>query len=139
MFEILKSESETPFSLSEIGMEDKKQARASTPKRFALSETSFYILFALQEERHGYEIRQWVHEVTDGEFKLPSGTVYNSLTRLEAVGVIKMTREENRRKYYCLTDRGKMLFHEECIRLHRIYQNSCNMVWKKDQTGGPPL
>lgn len=128
-----------PFSSSKIGMRNKQAEEGGVPKRLSLSETSFYILLALQEERHGYEIRQWVHDVTDGEFELPSGTVYNSLTRLEAAGVIRMTREESRRKYYCLTELGEMLFHDECTRLHRIYQNSYNMLWKRGERGSTNL
>lgn len=110
---------------------EKEPVKDCAPKRFSLSETSFYILLALQEERYGYEIRQWVRRITDGEFELQAGTLYNSLARLERDGLIRLTREDDGRKYYSLTDLGRSLLHSECQRLHRAYQNSCNQVWKK--------
>lgn len=101
------------------------------PKRYTpLTEVSFYILMALQEERHGYEIMQWAHTITDGEVELQGGTLYNSLARLERDGLIHMTREGDRRKYYHITEFGLKVLGIECVRLERIYKNSRDMTWK---------
>lgn len=102
------------------------------PKQYIpLTEVSFYILMALREERHGYEVMQWAHAITDGEVKLQGGTLYNSLARLERDGLIRMTREEDRRKYYQITEFGLRVLQIECSRLERIYKNSRNMAWKR--------
>lgn len=65
-----------------------------------MSETMFYILFSLQEERHGYAIMQHVKELTGGRIILGAGTVYSTIGKLERDGLIKAVSEENRRKTY---------------------------------------
>ena len=56
-----------------------------------MSETMFYILFALRTERHGYGVMQHVEELTEGRIVLGAGTVYTSLGKLEADGLVTVT------------------------------------------------
>lgn len=92
-------------------------------KRFIpMSETMFYILFSLREERHGYGIMQYVEEITRGRIKLGAGTIYQSLSKLEGDGLIRATQEIDRKKQYLMTDIGKEILMEESRRIQELYK-----------------
>ena len=70
------------------------------------------ILKLLQENEkmYGYEITQKVKEITNGEIKLTEGSMYPSLHKMEAEGMLSTSTElvDNRvRKYYSLTKEGQ--------------------------------
>jgi len=88
-----------------------------------MTETSFYILFALQNEMHGYGMMQYVKELTDDEVVLGAGTVYTSFNKMEHDGLITMTRTENNRKFYIITELGKEVLRLEIKRIERLYKN----------------
>lgn len=88
-----------------------------------MSETMFYILFSLQQERHGYAIMQRVKELTQGRIILGAGTVYSSLSKLESDGLITGVREESRRKIYTITPIGRVILNEEIARITELYDN----------------
>ena len=94
-------------------------------KRFyiPMTETSFYILYALQKEMHGYGIMQYVKELTGDEIVLGAGTVYTSFTKMEKDGLITMTRTEDKRKFYIATELGKEVLSLEVKRIKRLYKN----------------
>jgi len=93
-------------------------------KRFIpMSETMFYILLSLQQERHGYGIMQYVKELTKGRINLGAGTIYQSLQKIENAGLIIPSREVDRKKYYVITDIGKQIVGEEANRIKEIYNN----------------
>lgn len=48
-----------------------------------MSETIFYILFGLREERHGYGVMQFVKALAEGRIELGAGTMYSTLRKLE--------------------------------------------------------
>lgn len=89
-----------------------------------MTETGFYILFSLQQERHGYSIIQHVYEITNQEIQIRAGTMYGSLSKMEKDGLIKFTREDEKRKLYILTDLGKEILDIEKKRIDRMYRNS---------------
>lgn len=93
-------------------------------KRFIpMSETMFYILLSLQEERHGYGIMQYVKELTKDRIVLGAGTIYQSLSKLEGDGLISPVSEEDRRKNYIITPLGRQILSEEVNRIKGIYNN----------------
>ncbi|MGI5891521.1 MAG: PadR family transcriptional regulator [Bacillota bacterium] len=86
-----------------------------------MSETMFYILFSLREERHGYAIMQYVKELTRGRIILGAGTIYQSLGKLERDGLIRRTRASERKKFYLITAAGQEILLEEVHRIEEIY------------------
>jgi DNA-binding PadR family transcriptional regulator len=88
-----------------------------------MSETMFYILLSVKQERHGYAIMQHVKELTKGRTILGAGTVYSSLGKLESDGLIENIREEERRKIYIITPLGTQILHEEADRIAELYNN----------------
>ena len=81
----------------------------------SLTPTMFYILLALGDvERHGYGIMQELEMRTEGRVKLGPGTLYGSIKRLLADGLIVESAEkpgletaDERRRYYRLTNFGR--------------------------------
>src|SRR5579872_1109390 len=79
-----------------------------------LTPAVFNILFALAEgEKHGYQIMKQVQRDTHGAVKMGTGTLYGSIKRMLADGLIAEAGDrpdpaldDERRRYYCATDRG---------------------------------
>lgn len=80
-----------------------------------LSPAMFEILLALAGgEKHGYAIMQEVEKRTAGEVRLGPGTLYRSIQRLLAAGLIAMSEDhpltledDERRRYYRLLEPGR--------------------------------
>ena len=70
-----------------------------------LTPAVFYILFSLATgEKHGYEIMKQVKQDTQGKIKMGNGTLYGSMKRMLADGLIedagdKVDPDNERRKY----------------------------------------
>ncbi|MDE6658127.1 MAG: PadR family transcriptional regulator [Oscillospiraceae bacterium] len=88
-----------------------------------MTETSFYILFCLQEETHGYGITQKVKKLTDNQVIITAGTMYGSLSKMEKDGLIYFVREEEKRKIYYITELGREILQLEIDRIKRLYRN----------------
>ncbi len=86
-----------------------------------MSETMFYILLSLREERHGYGIMQHVEELTNGRIKLGAGTIYQSLSKLNGDGLITPTEEVDRQKKYVITEIGSQILMKEANRIKELY------------------
>ena len=78
-----------------------------------LTEPMYYILLSLLKENHGYGIMQMVEELTGGRVVIGAGTLYTLLGRFEKEEIIQQVAEENRRKIYVITEKGKGLLNEE--------------------------
>ena len=87
-----------------------------------MSETMFFILLSLQEERHGYGIMQYVRELTKDRIVLGAGTIYQSLDKLENDGLITQVKEMNRKKIYRITGVGSLILEEEIARIKELYR-----------------
>jgi PadR family transcriptional regulator, regulatory protein PadR len=60
--------------------------------------------------RHGYAIMEALRAGSDGQFDLPTGTIYPALRRLEQAGLIKGTWSQaggRQRRVYDLTPAGR--------------------------------
>ena len=94
-------------------------------KRFIpMSETMFYILLSLREERHGYGIMLHVKELTEGRIVLGAGTIYQSLSKLQEDRLILAGDEIDRKKMYRITDLGSEILKIEAARIAELYKNS---------------
>jgi DNA-binding PadR family transcriptional regulator len=90
-------------------------------KVIPLTETTFLILLALLEPRHGYGIMQVAAQLSGGRVKIGPGTLYGALTVLVKQGLIErrgeMESEGERRKIYGLTALGGEVVRLESERL----------------------
>ena len=97
------------------------RSRAAPP----LTPAMFHILLALAAgERHGYAIMREVDDLTGGAQRLGPGSLYGSIKRLLADGLIEESGErpdpaadDERRRYYRLTDLGRRAAGAEARRL----------------------
>jgi DNA-binding PadR family transcriptional regulator len=93
-----------------------------------LTPAMFYVLLALAgEDLHGYAILKDVELRTDGEVKLSTGTLYGIIKRLLNDGLIIERRErpsaandDERRRYYRLTVKGREIAAAEAERLEKV-------------------
>ncbi len=92
-------------------------------KYLPLTESTAYILLALNEPLHGYGIMQKVEEMSENTVKLGPGTLYGAFSTLESEGLIAKAGEEDRRKIYILTDKGRQVLKEHIRRSEILVQN----------------
>ena len=90
-----------------------------------LQAATFHILVALADrDRHGYSIMQDVAARTDGQVRLSAATLYSSIRRMLEQGLVAELRDspdpesqDERRRYYTLTDFGREVALAEARRL----------------------
>jgi DNA-binding PadR family transcriptional regulator len=93
-----------------------------------LTPAVFHILLALADkERHGYAIMQEVAANSRGQIQMGPGTLYGSIKRMLAAGMIEESDErpdpqldDERRRYYRLTDYGRRVLSAEVDRLAKL-------------------
>lgn len=92
-----------------------------------LTPLTFHILLALADaDRHGYGIIKEVRERTNGEMNPGAGTLYAAMHRMLDDGVVAETDarptvgDDERRRYYRLTELGRQVARAEALRLARL-------------------
>jgi DNA-binding PadR family transcriptional regulator len=93
-----------------------------------LTPAVFYILLALANgEKHGYEIMKQVKHDSQSQVKMGTGTLYGSLKRMLADGLIEEADDklapahvDERRRYYRLTELGRRAFTTELQRYTNV-------------------
>ena len=94
----------------------------------ALTPAMFNVLLALVDgDKHGYAILKEVTEHTEGEVQLSTGTLYGIIKRLLEDGLIAeaasrpaVPRDDQRRRYYHLTDQGREVAVAEARRMAKL-------------------
>jgi DNA-binding PadR family transcriptional regulator len=96
-----------------------------TDEFLPLTPAVFHILLALaDQERHGYGIMQEVTAMTQDRVRMGPGTLYGSIKRMRKANLIEESDErpdpeidDERRRYYRLTDFGRRVLAAEARRL----------------------
>jgi DNA-binding PadR family transcriptional regulator len=100
----------------------------SIERYLPLSETTYYIMLMLVEPLHGYGVMQQVEEITGGRVTIGAGTLYGAFSTLEGEDLIAMVRQEKRRKFYALTDKGRAVLRSQIERLEMMTRNGRQVV-----------
>lgn len=92
-----------------------------------LPAASLHLVLALLEgENHGYALMRKVEELSGGAVRMGPGTLYGTLNRLLADGLIVETTDAvartgtERRRYYRLTGEGERVARAEIARLRNL-------------------
>ena len=92
----------------------------------------FHILLALADkERHGYDIMREIDERSEKKVRLGPGTLYGSIKRMLSDGLIEELDErpdpeldDERRRYYRLTNLGHRVAVAEAERLEKLVKSA---------------
>jgi DNA-binding PadR family transcriptional regulator len=93
-----------------------------------LTPAAFQVLVALAAgEAHGYAVMRFVEQVTAGSVRLGPGTLYRTIGRLLADGLVEEVEggdpaapHDARRRYYRLTPLGRQAAKVEAAQLERL-------------------
>ena len=102
-----------------------------------LPSATLHILVALGAgEKHGYAIMRDVEELSDGRVRMGPGTLYGSIKRMLADGLIEETLsrpdpalDDERRRYYRLTGLGEQVCAAELQRLDALVRRAGSPEW----------
>lgn len=101
-----------------------------------LPSASFHALVALGEgDVHGYGIRQRVEALTDGAVRIPPGTLYETLHRMQAQGLVEESdlrpppdEDHSQRTYYRLTSLGRAALRAEVARMGSVVDHARRLL-----------
>ena len=126
----------TSYPRSSLGYQQDRPLRAGrltassrTPSDLLpLPVAQFHILLALTAgDKHGYAIMKEIEAFTDGAVAMGPGTLYGSVRQMLKVGLIEESSErpdpnldDERRRYYRLTDLGARALRAEAARMERL-------------------
>jgi len=104
-----------------------------------LPSATLHILLALgQGEKHGYAIMRDVEALSDGAVRMGPGTLYGSVKRMLAEGLIEETDlrpdpelDDQRRRYYRLTGLGERVCAAELARLQALVRRAGSAEWAR--------
>jgi DNA-binding PadR family transcriptional regulator len=93
-----------------------------------LTPAAFQVLLAVAAgHAHGYAVMQFVEQVTAGTVRLGPGTLYRTIGRLLADGLVEEVEggdpaapHDARRRYYRLTPQGRQAAQAEAALLQRL-------------------
>lgn len=92
------------------------------PARFVpLKPQDYFILFVLVDaDCHGYRMIQEITRLSGGRIRMEAGNLYRSIRRLTRQGLVAESdrrpapeSDDERRRYYRITDLGRRVFTEE--------------------------
>lgn len=88
-----------------------------------MTEAMYYVLLALINPNHGYQLMTSIEQVSNGRVHMGPGTLYGVLTRLLKDNLIVVISDDGRRKTYAITKGGRTALSEEYNRLMSMVQD----------------
>lgn len=103
-------------------------------EQLPLTPAMFHVLLAIAEdEMHGYAILKEVERRTGGKVRLSAGTLYGIIKRLNGEGwIVESSKrpaaglDDERRRYYRLTEVGRQVAVAEARRLEELLKMARN-------------
>jgi DNA-binding PadR family transcriptional regulator len=92
-----------------------------------MTEAMYYVLLALMNPNHGYQLMRAISQVSNGRMQMGPGTLYGVLTRLQKDGLIVIVQDDGRRKVYAITEAGKTALQDEYNRLIAMVQDGASL------------
>ena len=94
-----------------------------------LTDSAFYILSSVIEEKHGYLIMKTIEELTNSEVTIGPASLYTTLKKLLAAGLVELnSREEENKKVYKITSLGRDMLIKEIERKKQMVKFAENFL-----------
>lgn len=82
-------------------------ARSSGLESGDLADAALYVLLALAQPRHGYAVMQFLRQESNEAIALGPASLYTTLKKLVAAGLIDELDGDDSRRVYCLNSKGR--------------------------------
>ena len=100
-----------------------------------LTDSTYYILLALAKPNHGYGIMQDIEFFSKGTVVIGPASLYTILKKLQNAELIKLVADEERRKTYGLTSKGKNILQKDIQRRKMMLEHGLRVL-KQLEAGG---
>ncbi|WP_058300572.1 PadR family transcriptional regulator [Gorillibacterium timonense] len=99
-------------------------SRSSSYELEQLTDPAYYILISLLTPRHGYGIMKYISELTEEEVTMGPATLYTLIKKMQKAGYLVLNEDEDeRRKTYSLTEKGRSMIENEIERRARMAEH----------------
>lgn len=88
-----------------------------------MTEAMYYVLLALMNPNHGYQLMNAITKVSNGRLNMGPGTLYGVLSRMQKDGLISLAKDDGRRKTYRITTDGEQALRIEYNRLMALIRD----------------
>lgn len=86
-----------------------------------LTDSAFYILSSVINEKHGYLIMKTIEKYTDSEVSIGPASLYTTLKKLLVAELVELCGDEvDSKKSYKITSKGLEMLHSEIKRKKRM-------------------
>jgi len=110
-------------------------ARGKALDEEILTDSTYYILLALVKPNHGYGIMQDIELFSQGNVIIGPASLYTILKKLQTAELIVLIADEERKKTYGLTSKGKVILHKD-IKRRKIMVDLGMKVLNQLEEGG---
>lgn len=113
-------------------------SRSNSLDNEQLTDAAYYILLSVLAPRHGYGIMSYIEQLTDKEVIIGPATAYTLIKKLLGSQYIVLSEEEDndRRKTYMITEKGRRIVAEEIERRSRMAQHGLQALHSLKEESG---
>ncbi|GGD96156.1 PadR family transcriptional regulator [Paenibacillus nasutitermitis] len=110
-------------------------SRSNSLDNELLTDAAYYILLSLLIPRHGYGIMGYIEQLTDKEVAIGPATAYTLIKKLLGSQYIVLSDEidNERRKTYRITEKGKRIVTDEIQRRSRMVQHGLKALQSAEE------
>lgn len=94
-----------------------------------LTDSAFYILSSVIEEKHGYLIMKTIEKFTNNEVTIGPASLYTTLKKLLAADLVQLICDtDETKKIYKITDKGRQMLIKEIKRKKQMIKFAENFL-----------
>lgn len=94
-----------------------------------LTDSAFYILTSVIEEKHGYLIMKTIEKLTDNKVIIGPASLYTTLKKLLSANLVELNTEaDENKKVYKITNKGRDMLKKEIERKRQMIKFAENFL-----------
>jgi Predicted transcriptional regulators len=98
-----------------------------------LTDSAFYILSSVIEEKHGYLIMKAIEKFTNNEVVIGPASLYTTLKKLLTAELVELSSDtDENKKVYRITDKGRKMLINEIERKKQMIKFAENFLISKE-------